>query len=134
MVSPQRRRAAARHLGGCETRHPQREGLRSQRRACALVGVSRSSSSYRPRRRSDEEALRARIKQLARAKSYYGSRRIWVELRREGWAVNHKRVHRLWKDQGLSVPWKSGGKRSYGPKGEVEQRATHADQVWSYDL
>jgi len=126
MVSPQRRRAAARHL--------QREGLRSQRRACALVGVSRSSLSYQPRRRPDEEALRAEISRLCKAKGYYGYRRIWVKLERAGWAINHKRVHRIWKELGLRLPRKSRGKRWYGPKGEVKQRATRADQVWSYDL
>jgi transposase InsO family protein len=126
MVSPQRRRAAARHL--------QREGLRSQRRACALVGVARSSLRYQPRRRPDEEALRAEIKHRARAKGYYGYRRIWAGLDRAGWRVNHKRVHRIWQDEGLQLPRKSGGKRSYGPTGEVEQRATHPDHVWTYDL
>ena len=126
MVSPPRRRGAVRHL--------QREGLRSQRRACALVGVSRSSLNYQPRRRPDETALRARIKQWVKAKGYYGYRQVWAELRREGWAVNHKRVHRIWKAEGLWLPRKSGRKRSYGPKGEIEQRATHPDHVWTYDL
>lgn len=125
-MSPQRRREAARHL--------QREGLRSQRRACALVGISRSSLTYQPRRRSDEAALRAEIKTTATANACYGSRRIWAELVAAGWRVNHKRVHRLWQDEGLQLPRKSPGKRSYGPKGEVKQQATHPDQVWTYDL
>lgn len=126
MVSPQRRRAAAWHL--------QHEGLRSQRRACALVGVSRSSLRYQPRRRADEEALRAEIKRRAQAKGYYGYRRIWAGLDRAGWRVNHKRVHRIWQDEGLQLPRKSPGKRSYGPQGEVKQQATHPDHVWTYDL
>ena len=87
-----------------------------------------------PRRRPDEETLRARIKQLAERKRRYGYRRVWADLRREGWQVNHKRVHRIWKQEGLSLPRKRPGKRSYGPKGEVKQRATHADHVWTYDL
>lgn len=126
MVSPERRRSAVRHL--------QAKRLRSQRRGCALVGLSRSSFAYRPRRRPDEKALRARVKQLAKRKRRYGCRRIWALLRREGWAVNHKRVHRIWKDEGLSLPRKRPRRRLYGPKGEVEQRARHADHVWTYDL
>jgi len=126
MVSPQRRREAARHL--------QREGLRSQRRACALVGIARSSLNYQPRRRPDEEALRIRIKTVAQANACYGSRRIWAKLVQTGWRVNHKRVHRLWQDEGLQLPRKSGGKRSYGPQGEVKQQATRPDEVWTYDL
>jgi len=126
MVSPERKRAAVRHL--------QTEGLSSQRRGCALVEVSRSSLYYVPRRRPDDETLRARIKQLAERKRRYGYRRVWADLRREGWQVNHKRVHRIWKQEGLSLPRKRPGKRSYGPKGEVKQRGTHPDHVWTYDL
>ena len=126
MVSPERKRAAVRHL--------QAEGLSSQRGACALVEVSRSGLYYVARRRPDEETLRARIKQLAERKRRYGYRRVWADLRREGWQVNHKRVHRIWKQEGLSLPRKRPGKRSYGPKGEVKQRATHADHVWTYDI
>lgn len=126
MVSPRRRREAARHL--------EREGLRSQRRACALVEISRSSLSYQPRRRPDEEGLRVQVKAVAKANACYGSRRIWAELVAAGWRVNHKRVHRIWQDEGLQLPRKLPGKRRYGPQGEVKQRATRPDQVWTYDL
>ncbi len=101
-------------------RHLQAEGLSSQRRACSLVELSRSSLYYLPLRRAEEEAaLRARIKQLARNKRRYGYRRVWMTLRREGWVVNHKRVHRIWKELGLSLPRKRARKRFCGPKGEV---------------
>ena len=43
-------------------------------------------------------------------------------------------MHRIWKQEGLSLPRKRPGKRSYGPKGEVKQRATHLDHVWTYDI
>ncbi|MEA3400603.1 MAG: IS3 family transposase, partial [Armatimonadota bacterium] len=78
--------------------------------------VSRSSLYYVPRKRPDDEALRARIKQLAKAKSRYGYRRIWALLRREGWPVNHKRVHRIWKEEGLDLRRRRRTKRAYGPK------------------
>ncbi|MEA3400519.1 MAG: DDE-type integrase/transposase/recombinase, partial [Armatimonadota bacterium] len=60
--------------------------------------------------------------------------RIWALLRREGWPVNHKRVHRIWKEEGLDLRRRRRTKRAYGPKGEVEQRATHPDHVWTYDI
>ena len=95
MVSPERKRAAVRHL--------QRKGLSSERRACELLKVSRSSLYYIPRQRSDENALRAKIKQLASENGGYGYRRVWTLLREAGWQVNHKRVHRIWKEEGLSL-------------------------------
>lgn len=84
-MSPARKRAAIRHL--------QTEGLNSQRRGRLLVGLSRSILAHRPRRRPDEEALRARIKQLGENKKRYGCRRIWGLLWREGCPVNHERAH-----------------------------------------
>jgi len=125
-VSPERRRAAARHL--------QEDGLSSQRKACELVGVSRSSLRYQPRRRADEEALRERIRQLAKANKRYGYRRITAQLRREGRCVNPKCVHRSWKDEGLCLPRKRPRRGFCGPKGQVKQKASHPNQVWSYDL
>lgn len=126
MVSPERKRAAVRHL--------QAKRLSSQRRACWLVEVSRSSLYYVPRKRPDDDALRARIKQMAKERSYWGYRLVWGQLRREGWRVNHKRVHRIWREEGLDLRRRRHGKRSCGPKGEVKQRAAHPDNVWSYDI
>ncbi len=125
-MSPARKRAAVRHL--------QAKRLSSQRRACWLVEVSRSSLYYVRRKRPDEDALRARIKQIAKQRSYWGYRLVWGQLRREGWRVNHKRVHRIWREEGLDLRRRRRGKRSCGPKGEVQQRATHPDNVWSYDI
>jgi len=112
MVSPKRRRAVVGHL--------QVEGRVSQRRGCALVGVSRSSLYYEPRRRADEEALRARIRQLSRRHKRYGCRRIQALLHREGWVVNHKRVHRIWKQESLTLPRKRPRSGVCGPRGEVQ--------------
>jgi len=126
MVSPERKRAGVRHL--------QAEGLSSQRRACDLVEVSRSSLYYPPRKRPDEEALRAKIRQLARGNRRYGCRRVWAILRRDGWQVNHKRVHRIWKQEGLSLPRKRPRRRSYGPAGEIYQKAERPNHVWTYDI
>ena len=74
----------------------------SERRACELADLGRSS--YRYQRRGPEEAgLRKRLKELAVERRRYGYRRLTVLLRREGRAVNHKRVYRLYREEGLSV-------------------------------
>lgn len=78
-----------------------RAGL-SERRACALVGMSRATSRYR-RRRPPQDALRARLRELAAGRLRWGYRRLYVLLRREGHHVNRKRVYRLYREEGLAV-------------------------------
>jgi len=70
-------------------------------RACGLIGIPRSL--YRNRRRPDPPALVARLREPAAVKRRYGYRRLHVLLRREGFAVNRKRVHRLYREAGLTV-------------------------------
>jgi putative transposase len=74
----------------------------SQRRACAALGVLRSTCRYVCQRR-DNVKLRERLKELAQKRPRFGYRRLWVLLRRERIAVNHKRVHRLYREEGLQV-------------------------------
>ena len=76
----------------------------SERRACALLRQPRATQRYRPVERDDEEPLTKRIIELASAYGRYGYRRIGALLRREGWSVNHKRVERIWRREGLRVP------------------------------
>jgi putative transposase len=71
-------------------------------RACGLVQISRSLYRYRSRRPACVK-LCERITEIAQAKRRYGYRRIYVRLRREGWAVNRKRVYRLYCEAGLLV-------------------------------
>ena len=78
------------------------EYRRSERRACQLAGVGRSSCRYQARRREDEE-LRQRLRELAGERRRFGYRRLAVLLRREGWPVNHKRVYRIYGEEGLTV-------------------------------
>ncbi len=74
----------------------------SQRRACRLVGLSRSVAHYRCRPRNDE-ALRARLQDLAARYRRYGYLRLHVLLAREGLVVNAKRTYRLYCEEGLQV-------------------------------
>ena len=94
MVSPQQRREAV-DLVRAQT-------ALSERRACGLIGLSRSVLGYLPRANGNGE-LRERITALAVARRRFGYRRIHVLLGREGWHVNHKRVYRLYTEAGLAV-------------------------------
>ncbi|HPD07174.1 MAG TPA: IS3 family transposase [Candidatus Bipolaricaulis sp.] len=119
----------------------------SQRRGCALVRLSRSSFRYLPRPREDEGKLTDKIRELAWEHPAYGYRRIavllWREmptfgkgrsLLREGSQVDVKRVHRIWKQEGLQVPRRKPRKRRMGPKGEVTLRPERPNQLWTYDF
>jgi len=86
-VSPQAKRYAVQHLVAEEDY--------SQRRACQLVGISRSSARYSPKPRSGETAFKEQVRQLANRHPNYGYRRITAILRREGSPINHKRVQRI---------------------------------------
>lgn len=74
----------------------------SERRACRVLGINRSSLRYRSRR-SGDMALKERLCQLASQRRRFGYRRLHVLLCREGEAVNHKRVYRLYREAGLAV-------------------------------
>ena len=74
----------------------------SERRSCRLVRVCRATQRYM-HKRSDDDRLRARLRELATAFPRYGYWRLYRKLRREGVMVNHKRVYRLYRDEGLIV-------------------------------
>jgi len=74
----------------------------SERRACALVGLSRSSFRY-VKTRDPQDWLRARIKEIAQSRVRYGYKRIHVQLKREGYVFNKKRIHRLYCMEGLQL-------------------------------
>jgi len=126
MVSPLARRLAARYLTG--------QGKCSQRQACMVVRASRSMVRYFVRKRQDEVRLVRKIHKLAIRHSRYGYRRITVLLRREGWRINRKRVHRIWKLEGLGLPQRRPRRRRMGPVGEIVNKAEYPNHVWSYDF
>jgi len=74
----------------------------SQRRACRLAELNFSTWQYRARRK-EQPGLRERIKELAAERRRFGYRRLHALLRREGWGVNHKAVHRIYVEEGLQV-------------------------------
>src|SRR5215208_7289613 len=91
LLSPTRRRAAVEHV----RRHL---GV-SERRACEAIGQPRSTQRYVGRPKAEwDRRLVERMVGLSRENPRYGRRRVWALLRREGWLVNKKRVHRLWRE------------------------------------
>ena len=83
----------------------------SDRRACRLVQLQRSTWFYRAHRR-DDTALRMRLRELAQARPRFGYLGLHVMLRREGWRINKKRVHRLYGEEGLMVRTQRRRKRA----------------------
>ena len=85
---------------------------------------------------SDEPRLVKRMVELATEYGRYGYRRITALLRAEGWHVNHKRIERLWRQEGLKVPQKQPKRKrlSLADRSCVRLRPQHQDHVWSYDF
>ena len=108
----------------------------SERRLCRLVGQARSTQRYAAPAREDEELLRAEIVRLASRYGRYGYRRITALLRRDGWRVNHKRVERIWRQEGLKVPKRhpKRGRLWLNDGSCVRLRPSHRNHVWSYDF
>jgi putative transposase len=105
---------------------------RSERRACRLLGMSRSSCRYQPQR-GDEEVVCQRLKELAAERRRFGYRRLGVMLRREGWAVNPKRVYRLYRQEHLQVR-KRLRKRTAGVERAPLSVPSGPNERWSMDF
>ncbi len=91
---------------------------------------------YAPQVVEEEERLAVRVIELATQYGRYGYRRITALLRQEEWQVNHKRVERIWRKEGLKVPKKQPKrKRLWLNDGScIRLRPEHKDHVWSYDF
>ncbi len=104
----------------------------SERRSCRVLGIGRSLLQYVPRP-DRNAALRARLKELAEARRRFGSPRLHVLLKREGWAVNHKRVERLYRQEGLSLRRKRRRKQASHLR-VVLPSSTRINERWSMDF
>lgn len=117
-------------------KHVRRTLGSSERFSCNTVHQARSTQRYEPQKRSQEEALLARMLELSGKRPRYGYRRIWSLLRREGFKVNRKRVHRLWRLNGLKVPQRRRKKRALGQgsNGCAVRKAEHINHTWAWDF
>jgi transposase InsO family protein len=108
----------------------------SERHACRVLGQARSTQCHVRTLPQEELKVTERIVELAKEYGRYGYRRITAMLHNEGWRVNHKRVERIWKQEGLKVPKKQPkrGRLWLNDGSCVRLRPLHKDHVWSYDF
>ncbi len=128
MVSPRARRAVVQQLVA-------ERGL-SERHACGLLQVRRSTVRYQARQRVDEARMVELVREYAHEQPMYGYRLITALLRHDGYLVNNKRVYRIWRQEGLQLPRRRVGKRRYGdgdPSATL-RRASQVNEVWTYDF
>jgi len=104
-----------------------------RRRACQVVLFNRSTFYYRPTKDS-QEPLRNQIKEIARTRVRYGYKRIHVLLRRGGWHVNHKRVYRIYREEGLSLRFKRPKRRISAAHRLARPDLSGINQCWSMDF
>jgi putative transposase len=127
-LSPARRQLCIDHV-------KERLGI-SERLACRTPGQHRSTQRQRPSGPGDKASLTAGIIELARAYGRYGYRRVTALLNQSGWHVNHKRVERIRRREGLKVPQKQPKKgRLWLNDGScIRLKPECPNHVWSYDF
>lgn len=124
MVTPQGRREAVAYI-------KETHGV-SERRACRILGTTRSLVRYRFRR-SPDTALRERLKTLAGERRRFGYRRLAVFLRREGFTDNIKKIRRIYREENLMVKRRKGRKKATGTRAPLP-KADSINQIWSLDF
>ena len=108
----------------------------SERRACRVLGQVRRTQRYAATLSDDETVLVANVVSLATEYGRYGYRRITALLRADGWHVNHKRVERIWRQQGLKVPARQPkrGRLWFNDGSCIRLRPEYRNHVWAYDF
>jgi len=111
-----------------------REAYRlSERRACRAVGVCRSFIGYRSVR-PPQESLRKRLRELASVRVRAGYQQLHTLLRREGWRVNHKRVYRLYREEGLTLQRKRPKRHRSAAVRMVRPNPVQPNEQWAMDF
>lgn len=105
----------------------------SERRACRLAKMHRST--YQHKRKADDSnaILRARMLEIAHERRRFGYRRLGIMLKREGYVVNHKKLYRLYREEGLAVKRRKGRKRALGTRRPMLV-PDRPNQRWSLDF
>lgn len=108
----------------------------SERRICRVLGQHRSTQRKVPRGADDEQALTEDIVALAKQYGRYGYRRVTALLCHAGWTVNHKRVERIWRREGLKVPLREPkrGRLWLNDGSCIRLRPEYPRHVWAYDF
>lgn len=124
-MKPARRREVVRHY--------QDVFAVSERRACRAMGFGRAAHRYQSCRDPAVE-IRMRLKELAGTRVRYGYRRLHVLLQREGWTVNHKRIYRIYSEEGLSIRTRSPRRRRACRYRSGRPEAGMPNDVWAMDF
>lgn len=103
----------------------------SERRSCSLFQLARSTKRYRSRRPVDD-ALRERLRELASELPRYGYKRLCRRLRKQGWSVNHKRVYRIYREEGLMV--RKRKRKHLMRRGDRPAPPQRPNERWSMDF
>jgi transposase InsO family protein len=108
----------------------------TERWACRVLSVNRTAYRYEPVKLPDEDEVRERITYLACNFGRVGYRKVTNMMRNEGVNINHKRVERIWREEGLKLPAKHQKRRRlFLADGScIRLRAEHKNHVWSYDF
>ena len=127
-MSPARKRKAAEHV--------KKQMDVSERRACKVTGQPRMTQRYKIKQPDKDKALTEAIRWLAKKHPCYGYRFITAKLRQEGWQVNKKRVQRIWRKEGLQVPYRRKFKKAKGSSENscAVKKAKYPNHVWTYDF
>ena len=109
------------------------EYLVSERHACRLLGLGRSTYRYRARKAERDRALRTRLKELAATRMRFGYRRLTAMLVRQGISANHKHVYRLYREEGLAmmIRWR---RRIRWTGAIPKPTANRPNERWSMDF
>jgi len=108
----------------------------SERRACRVLDQSRSTQRHELRASDFERSVVTRVIELASLYGRYGYRRVTALMVDQGWPINHKRVERIWRQEGLKVPARQPkrGRLWLNDGSCIRLRPEHKDHVWSYDF
>lgn len=108
----------------------------SQRRACRAIGQPRSSQRYTPVETDPDAQLRAWLRQFSKDRPRWGYRRAHTEAVKAGYRCNIKKIHRLWREEGLRVPQKRRKRRRTGATSIPADRrqAERMNHVWAADF
>lgn len=105
----------------------------SERRACTALDLARSTIRHKSIA-DPQTALRMRLRDLAMARIGYGYRRLHILIEREGWHVNHKRVYRLYREEGLAMRKRPPRRRKACLKRDLRPLAAEKNECWSMDF
>lgn len=103
-------------------------------RACGVCQQARSTWYHKPKDKPLDVPLKARLQEIARTRIRYGFRRMYILIRRDGWVVNHKRLYRLYREEGLNLRCKRPRRRKAAASRMERPILTGPNQAWSMDF